>query len=425
MAEAFTESREKLQVKFSEIVIPQGIEVDSIALCRLVTPIPAKDLNNSASDGSLTFFEVYVAKIFEITIYYRGELLGNFGELTWSIFAGDSQGSEDGQKLVGLNYRKTPGKFSISSALALEKAKEYGLGKAESTLVNKFGVGSTQVDIPMLDISGEKIGRWKKFVKLFLQSFVFDVKNDKLAEVSLKPDQQSSTYKGEGITVIITGFAGDASYTNIDSINRCLHIPLAANYSLGRYIWEDGEYTHVINPDGEEGDYTLTVTRTFDGREIYKASLKPSQQSSTYKGEGITVIITGFAGDASYTNIDSINRCLHIPLAANYSSGRYVWEDGEYTHVIAPDGEGYLLSIYSNPQTAQEQLKQPTFEGSSEKGDFQEALANAIQKAKQLLRTEFVAWDLDEVNGYSGGFSDTNILKLSITITATSPSLEP
>jgi hypothetical protein len=164
-------------------------------------------------------------------------------------------------------------------------------------------------------------------------------------------------------------------------------------------------------------------TNEISRKEIIEILVKPDQQSSTYKGENTTVIITGFAGDASYTNIDSINRCLHIPLAANYSSGRYVWEDGEYTHVMAPSGSDgeYLLSIYFNPMVPLNQLSKPTFEGLSEKGDIQEALADAIQKAKESLRSDFVAWTLSGINGFNGGFVGTNTLKVTIFITATDP----
>ena len=244
---------------------------------------------------------------------------------------------------------------------------------------------------------------------------------NKVFEVPVRPEQQSSTYKGEGITVIITGFAGDASYTNIDSINRCLHIPLAANYSQGRYVWEDGEYTHVMSPKGSDGEYTLTITRSFDSGEIFKASLKPAQQSFTYRGEGVTVSITGFAGDASYTNIDSINRCIHIPLVANYSQGKYVWEDGEYTHVMSPkgsDGE-YVLSVYFNPVLEKDGSSLKIFEGLSEKGNFQEALFQAIQKAKEQFKTDFVTWKLNEISGEDGGF--VNVTRLTVSINANPP----
>jgi hypothetical protein len=425
MSEVFTDSSVKLRVDFSEIVLSEGREALTSGPCRLVVPISWKRLQESASSGRLTFLEVYIAKIFEVTIHDStlpsGECVSGVGSsigLEWSIFAGDSEGSKDGQKWVGI--------YSIPRKLACQKAKEYGLAAPESTLLNHFGVGTTQVDIPVLDISGdEKIDNWKKFVELFLSPSSLGINREKIIEILVKPDQQSSTYRGEdGTTVIISGSAGDASYTNIDSINRCLHIPLAANYSSGRYVWEDGEYAHVMAPNDGDGKYTLTITRTYDRAEISKIILEPIQQGAIYKGESITVIVTGFAGDASYTNIDSINRCLHIPLAANYSSGRYVWEDGEYTHVMAPSGSDgeYLLSVYFNPLMSLNQLGKPTFEGLSEKGDLQEAIADAIQKAKESLKTDFVDWKLNEIFGKNGGFVGVTQLKVNINA---SPVKEP
>jgi hypothetical protein len=57
-----------------------------------------------------------------------------------------------------------------------------------------------------------------------------------------------------------------------------------------------------------------------------------------------------------------------------------------------------------------------TFEGVSEKGDFYEALADAIQKAKEGLRTDYIRWDLEHIGGEHGGFVIVN--KLTVKISA-------
>jgi hypothetical protein len=161
-----------MQVKFSEIVLSEGRgEALTSGPCRLVVPIPLEQLNDPASTtGRLTFLEVYIAKIFEVTI--RNSTLpdgtcssgiGSSSELTWSIFVGDSKGSKGGQRWFG--------SFSIPRKLACEKAKEYGLDKPESTLLNDFGDGTTQVDIPVLSIFGkDKVDKWKQFVESFLSN---------------------------------------------------------------------------------------------------------------------------------------------------------------------------------------------------------------------------------------------------------------
>ena len=160
-----------MQVKFSEIVLSEGREEAlTSGPCRLVVPISLEQLDNPTSTtGRLTFLEIYIAKIFEVTI--RASTLpdgrcssgiGGSSELTWSIFIGDSEGSKDGQRWYG--------SYSIPRKLACEKAEEYGLDKSESTLLNESGVGTTRVDIPVLGIFGdEKVNKWKLFVKSFLK----------------------------------------------------------------------------------------------------------------------------------------------------------------------------------------------------------------------------------------------------------------
>jgi hypothetical protein len=178
MSEVSTDSREKLQVEFSEIVLSEGREPLTSGPCRLVVPISWKRLQEPALSGCLTFLEVYIAKIFEVTIrdstLPSGECVGGVGistGLNWSIFAGDSEGSKDGQKWIG-NY-------NIPRKLACEKADEYGLAALESTSLNQFGVGTTQVDIPVLNIFGdEKIDKWKQFVKSFIASFALEVNTE-------------------------------------------------------------------------------------------------------------------------------------------------------------------------------------------------------------------------------------------------------
>ena len=60
-----------------------------------------------------------------------------------------------------------------------------------------------------------------------------------------------------------------------------------------------------------------------------------------------------------------------------------------------------------------------TYTGTSHRGDFQEAIAEAIQEAKIKLRTDFVRWKLDDVGGENGGFVLKN--ELTVSIFATGP----
>jgi hypothetical protein len=54
------------------------------------------------------------------------------------------------------------------------------------------------------------------------------------------------------------------------------------------------------------------------------------------------------------------------------------------------------------------------FEGTSNQGDFNEALQNAIAAAKDGLTTSFVTWKLLDVSGQNGGFVGVNDLTVSI-----------
>lgn len=59
------------------------------------------------------------------------------------------------------------------------------------------------------------------------------------------------------------------------------------------------------------------------------------------------------------------------------------------------------------------------FSGTSENGDFTEALAIAIQAAKDGLRAELVVWEMRSVSGRNGGIVQVN--ELTVTIAANYP----
>ena len=54
------------------------------------------------------------------------------------------------------------------------------------------------------------------------------------------------------------------------------------------------------------------------------------------------------------------------------------------------------------------------FEGTSDQGDFTEALQNAIAAAKEGLTSTLVSWKLLEISGQNGGFVQVNELTVSI-----------
>ena len=54
------------------------------------------------------------------------------------------------------------------------------------------------------------------------------------------------------------------------------------------------------------------------------------------------------------------------------------------------------------------------FEGQSSNGLLQEALTNAISLAKETMHTDFITWEIQNINGENGGFVQVNILKVTI-----------
>ena len=54
------------------------------------------------------------------------------------------------------------------------------------------------------------------------------------------------------------------------------------------------------------------------------------------------------------------------------------------------------------------------FEGTSKVGNIAEAIAIAVFNAKENMQTDYVEWTLKDLNGKSGGFTQTNEITVSI-----------
>lgn len=54
------------------------------------------------------------------------------------------------------------------------------------------------------------------------------------------------------------------------------------------------------------------------------------------------------------------------------------------------------------------------FSGTSSGGDISEALQNAIQSAKEGLRSSLIHWTIESIGGESGGVVDINNVKVVI-----------
>ncbi|MGB3532824.1 MAG: hypothetical protein WBA13_04835 [Microcoleaceae cyanobacterium] len=134
-----------------------------------IMTVPNPDINQSAYGGELSFYDVHIAKMFEVTYDDCQKIQRRFPE-----------GIEGRQWLYrwGNDDDDMPTEyFYISCNLAYEIIDTYGLGKAEETVVEAFveqnPTRSIRTDlIPILDITGSKVSQWQDF------SRNFEYKND-------------------------------------------------------------------------------------------------------------------------------------------------------------------------------------------------------------------------------------------------------
>jgi hypothetical protein len=68
-------------------------------------------------------------------------------------------------------------------------------------------------------------------------------------------------------------------------------------------------------------------------------------------------------------------------------------------------------------------LNKKIFSGISKSGDVNTAIANAVQNAKEQLRTDYVEWELSKLSGKDGGLIALYDIEASILIVSTSQPL--
>ena len=88
--------------------------------------------------------------MFEITRYECSQEYFNFRGISWDY--------------VIDNGRREVGTLTISCQQAYQIASAYGLGQTESTEIIYYKARNT-APIPILDITGDKVDRWKSFVR--------------------------------------------------------------------------------------------------------------------------------------------------------------------------------------------------------------------------------------------------------------------
>lgn len=114
--------------------------------------VPGRNTTASAYGGDLRLYDVHIAKMFEITHHECNLTDIPQNSIDWKYQAGDGD--------------IEMGTFTITCSLANSIATEYGLGQTEATEILYYRARST-VDIPILNITGEKIPQWLDFVASF------------------------------------------------------------------------------------------------------------------------------------------------------------------------------------------------------------------------------------------------------------------
>lgn len=112
--------------------------------------VPDSDTTVSAYGGKLTLYDVHIAKMIEVTQY------------RWCS-------PRKGYKGVYFNYEADNGKvfmgqIYISCQLAARAFSEFGAGRAEQTAIYDRGNGPERIRIPVLDLTGSKIGKFQTLV---------------------------------------------------------------------------------------------------------------------------------------------------------------------------------------------------------------------------------------------------------------------
>ena len=113
--------------------------------------VPDRDTTVSAYGGSLRRYDVHIAKMIEVTATVWCARSPNYQGVYWNYEA------ENGNRFMGEYY--------ISCTTARQITQAYGLGRPEKTFIYHRGQGPETVNIPVLNLNGNKIPRFLKFVQ--------------------------------------------------------------------------------------------------------------------------------------------------------------------------------------------------------------------------------------------------------------------
>jgi hypothetical protein len=120
---------------------------------------PSGDDSQPAFGGKLHLYDVYIAKMVEVTNQFCQHQFRNAPSHSWSYGYG-AKGRDRKYK-----------RFTISCELAEQLRQKYGLGLPERTTIafSRGGRSTNRIfDLPTLDITGDsKVNQWLKFTEGF------------------------------------------------------------------------------------------------------------------------------------------------------------------------------------------------------------------------------------------------------------------
>ncbi len=120
---------------------------------RAIIIVPDQDTTRRAYGGRLTMYDVHLSKMFEVA---NGYCRDGWNSVEWHYFAG--------------NGKINMGKFFMDCKLVRDITFAYGTGTPEKTVIT-YGYGAAAdkkvVNLPVLNLNGDKIPKFKNFLARF------------------------------------------------------------------------------------------------------------------------------------------------------------------------------------------------------------------------------------------------------------------
>ena len=138
------------QVQIDRIVFPDPNVRNRTQVANLY--VPDQDTNQPAYGGRLRVYDVHIAKMFESTYYEcRTTESRRWVQIVWRYYRGN----------------RGQGAYTISCDRANQVVREYGLMNQTETSLVIYYRARNNVELPTLDITGDKITPWLELVRTF------------------------------------------------------------------------------------------------------------------------------------------------------------------------------------------------------------------------------------------------------------------